>query len=122
MFLAGAANGQVEILRNHYPTFAVHYPNANPDYWNPQESWRNKWRNGDPAQGERYFGSSTFLAWNTDAYHLFRTIEKTAITGAVIIPLHGRKKWWVYPLEFAGAGLVWSAGFHTVYSLKYRRN
>ena len=26
-------------------------------------SWRNKYKNGDPAQGERFFGSTTFLVW-----------------------------------------------------------
>ncbi len=41
-------------------------------WWNPQISWKNKWKNGDPNQGESFFGSSTFLVFVTDAWHFFQ--------------------------------------------------
>jgi hypothetical protein len=34
-------------------------------------SWRNKWKNGYPADGERFWGSSTIFVWLTDGWHLF---------------------------------------------------
>lgn len=37
-------------------------------------SWVNKWKNGDHLQGEKFFGSSTFLVWTTDLWHLAKTI------------------------------------------------
>jgi hypothetical protein len=37
-------------------------------------SWKNKWKNGDSKQGERFLGSSTFLVWTTDLWHLLKTL------------------------------------------------
>lgn len=34
------------------------------------EGWKNKWKNGDRAQGERFPGSSTFFVAYTDGWHL----------------------------------------------------
>ena len=39
------------------------------DKFSNESSWRNKWKNGDPEQGEKFFGSSTFLVWFTDLFH-----------------------------------------------------
>jgi hypothetical protein len=41
-------------------------------FCNPGVSQSNKWKNGDPKQGEKFFGSSTFLVWTTDLWHLFK--------------------------------------------------
>lgn len=62
-------------------------------WWNKSKSWittyddkihghpvkmykiySNKWKNGDPDQGEAFFGSSTFLIWLTDGWHFFQMI------------------------------------------------
>jgi hypothetical protein len=118
LFLSGAADGLSESLIWHYPRFEQIHPNANPAYWNPYQSWRNKYRNGDPAQGAAYFGSTSFLAWTTDGYHLSRTAGRTMIMGSITISLfEKRRKWWTYPAEFVAGGLVRSAGFHAVYGL-----
>ena len=37
-------------------------------------SWVNKWKNGDHLQGEKFFGSSTFMVWTTDLWHLAKAI------------------------------------------------
>jgi hypothetical protein len=42
-------------------------------FLNPDLSAGNKWKNGDDTQGEKYFGSSTFLVWLTDGWHLVKT-------------------------------------------------
>ena len=36
-------------------------------WWSMNESWRNKWKNGDPKQGEAFPGSSTVFVLFTDA-------------------------------------------------------
>jgi hypothetical protein len=41
-------------------------------WWNPTESWKMKWKNGDKHQGERFPGSSTIFVSFTDAWHLFQ--------------------------------------------------
>ena len=43
-------------------------------YWDPDISWRNKWKDGDPTKGEKFLGSSTVLVFSTDAWHLFKSL------------------------------------------------
>ena len=40
-------------------------------FWHKHKSSVNKWKNGDKAQGERFFGSSRWFVLFTDAWHLF---------------------------------------------------
>ena len=47
----------------------------NPQFWDKHKSWRNKWKGGVAANGEKFFGSSTFLVWTTDAWHLFNALS-----------------------------------------------
>ena len=46
-----------------------------PQFWNKHKSWVNKWKGGNPANGEKFPGSSTFLVWLTDAWHLFNLLS-----------------------------------------------
>ena len=51
------------------------FKNLNPQFWDKHKSWRNKWKGGVAANGEKFFGSSTFLVWTTDAWHLFNALS-----------------------------------------------
>jgi hypothetical protein len=53
-------------------------------FTDPATSWRNKWKNGDRKQGELFFGSSTFLVWTTDAWHLFKTLMLACYSIAIV--------------------------------------
>jgi hypothetical protein len=57
----------------------------NPQYWNPAISHKNKWKNGDKAQGEKFFLSSTILVFLTDSWHLFGLIRDFSITLTITI-------------------------------------
>lgn len=49
----------------------------NPEiFWIKNLSWKNKWKNGDFKQGEKFFGSSRWFVALTDAWHLFGLIER----------------------------------------------
>jgi hypothetical protein len=41
------------------------------DFWHKNIAWKNKWKNGDKSQGEKFFGSSRWFVLFTDAWHLF---------------------------------------------------
>ena len=47
----------------------IKYPKLK-QWSDPQLSWRNKWKNGDPSQGEKFLGSSTIFVLTTDLFHL----------------------------------------------------
>lgn len=63
-------------------TISFHYNKSiftkikNPGYWNPEWSWRNKYKHYDPKFGERFFQSSGLFVFITDAWHLFKMLSK----------------------------------------------
>lgn len=47
-------------------------------YWIKSMSAPNKWKDGDPRKGEKFFGSSRWFVSLTDAWHLFGLIERVS--------------------------------------------
>jgi hypothetical protein len=79
--VSGFLDGTKESLSFHYNNgFKPRFKKANDQFWDPCKSWTNKYRNGDPQQGEKFMGSTTCFAFTTDAYHMIRT-TKRAIDG-----------------------------------------
>ena len=116
LFFSGAADGIAETIKFHPDAFFATHPNANRQFWDGRISWENKYRNGDPAQGRAYIGSTTWLAWTTDGYHLTRTTGNVFLFGSITVSIfEKRRKWWTYPIEFVAGGLARSAGFHATY-------
>lgn len=105
---------------------SVHHPDRYPDSWDPQfwdnrESWRNKYRNGDPACGAAFFGSRTFLAWTTDSKHLFGTLHRTTMFGTgVTLTIGKRRPAWHYLADAAISFAAFSIGFHSIYTITFR--
>lgn len=122
LMLSGGFDATAEVLRINYDQFAKVHPNANQNFWNPNESWRNKWKNGDPNQGEKYFFASTALVWTTDAYHLARTGRNITAMSAIIIPIGKRHKkpFKQYAAEFVIYYVSYTAGFNLVYNGIYK--
>jgi hypothetical protein len=117
MFLAGAADGLNQVVSYKYFAFKKAFPGANNIFWSPQLSFRNKYKNRDPAQGEKFFGSTTFLVWTTDAYHSTRFAEHLFMVGAVAVKITQQKrKWYYYLAEAAGYWIVNRVGFAVVYN------
>ena len=119
-YLAGAFDGTSETLKFHYNDFTNVFPNNNPKYWNINQSWVNKYKNGDPNQGPKYFGSTTFLVWTTDGYHSMRFGRNTMI--ALTFTLYPRKKrnWKYHLFEAAKHTAAYHAGFWTTYEILYK--
>lgn len=82
--IGGVAHGANQMF--HYHPWHAEKLFGNPNKWDPALTWTNKWKNGDEAQGERFLGSSTMLAFTTDASHATRFINHLALasTGFVI--------------------------------------
>lgn len=67
-----------------------HYNNSifkryNALFWNPEISWRNKWKDGVKSKGERFLFSSTILVWTTDAFHLFQLLRQVFFAASFLI-------------------------------------
>jgi len=76
-------------------------------YWRKSISSVNKWKNNDPKQGEKFWGSSTVLVSLTDAWHLFDVIRDFSfifcgITLVFIFNVNGISLWYIlllYPIK-----------------------
>lgn len=120
-YVSGFAEGMQDAISFHYNDFKGVHPSVNDQFWNPEISWKNKWKNGDKSQGEKFFGSSSFLVWTADAWHGLKAINRVGTIGAsIIIPIGTKKKWTYYAKELAIGYLINRAGFYTSYNLIYK--
>ena len=68
--------------------------------WAGPESWANKYRNNDPAQGPRFWLSTTVLVLVTDLWHAANAFTGACLDAAVLVAGWPVYRWW------AVAGIV----------------
>lgn len=119
--MAGVANGYHETIHYHYSQFEDKHPNANDAFWDPQQSWVNKYKNNDPHQGPKFFLSTTALAWLTDAKHLLGTLFRWLLVFGVAFGVHlaRPRRWQGWLILFASVFVCMGAGFQLIYTLIY---
>lgn len=120
IYIAGFADGHAELLMHHYYQFENTFPNANHKFWNPKLSWTNKYKNNDPNQGPKFFGSTNVFVPVTDGYHACKFVQKSAIVAALVIKLGERKKFKFYLVDTVVYLFTYTLGFYTSYSLMYK--
>lgn len=89
LFVIASYSGNSQSLKEHIPAAIATFLSGMSDgardgtmfrndgagrWWNGKQSWTNKYKNNDPAQGPAFFGSTTFLVALTDAPHAFNTL------------------------------------------------
>lgn len=86
LIIAGFFNSIMDALRYRYNTSIFNnFKNPKILNWvNPSQANDNKWKNGDIKQGEKFFGSSTFLVWLTDLWHFSKMMMLILIMLAVV--------------------------------------
>lgn len=126
-FAASACKGVCDSLQFHYDTsLAADFDNQR--FWDPDVSWENKYALSDEGEllrplRPKHIGSTTWLVWTTDAWHLFQTIQyaliRAALTFLLMLPLSvSRRPSWYYALAiYAGLWIIQAAGFHLTYTL-----
>jgi hypothetical protein len=68
LLLAGFSNGLMDLIAYRYYLSIFNKSK----FFNPNVSWRNKWKNGNPEYGERFLFSSTIFVFLTDGWHLVK--------------------------------------------------
>jgi hypothetical protein len=116
MAIAGACDATAEVVRINYSYFDAVFPNANPQFWDAKQSQGNKWKDGNSKNGEKFFLSSTALAWTTDGYHLMRTTRNIMMITALVIPIGKRKNWKQYVVEGVVYYCAYTGGFTLMYN------
>ena len=116
VFLAGASKGFNETLMFHWDAFHRKFPGANTQWFNPNVSWKNKYENGDPEEGEKFPMSTTMFVMTTDQYHLDNFINRTAWMSTIMIKMsEGRKSFKNYLLDMLYYTACHQLGFALTY-------
>lgn len=119
LFVSGMADGLAEACKFHPQGVTEVF--GNPKFWDNSLSWRNKYRNGDPAQGAKFPLSTTALTWTTDGYHLSRMIRNSTVIAAITIRLgEPAKAWYYYIAEAVIYYLTYQLGFTITYDIIFK--
>lgn len=110
LFVAGAAEGVMDHLQFHY--------SGSDPFWQPDISWRNKYRNHDPAQGMTFRGR--YLVWTTDGWHAAKGLRNGCTVAAIVIRIGEKKKFSEYLKDAAVFYILNRSGFHLTYKLLNR--
>jgi len=114
--VGGASKGFNETLHFNYRAFENTFPGANEQWFNPQVSWRNKYKGGDPDNGPKFFLSNSLFVTFTDQYHLNNFIHRTALMSALIIKIgDGKRPFRHYVYDFLFYSACYQAGFAATY-------
>lgn len=93
IIIAGFLNACMDVVSFHYDT-SIFSKCWNEQWLDPRKSWKNKWKwHYDFIDGEEFFGSSTFLVFLTDFWHLCKFLMLGTIMAAIVFynPL---VNWW----------------------------
>ncbi|MEO7394305.1 MAG: hypothetical protein ABIU11_05135 [Chitinophagaceae bacterium] len=116
VFTAGASKGFNETLMFHWKAFRHSFPKANPKWFNPNVSWRNKYKDSNPNAGAKFPLSTTVLVMFTDQYHLNNFINKMSWSSAFVVKIgEGKKPLKQYILDFLYYNICHQAGFALTY-------
>lgn len=129
-FLAGSFRAQVEVLDNSYGAFQKRFPKADPKQWDPQFTYLNKYKNGDPTHGAKFPGSTTVFVGLTDPKHGFQFVEHALLFTTVSFSIGGGKdkilwhenKWKYIGKKASECALMWvgyNLGFTVTHDLFY---
>lgn len=116
----GAAQGQMDAF-NFHSTAAAKVLGTTPDKIDVALTWRSKYANGDPAQGERFLGSTTLFSSFTDPWHATKMVQNISYS---LMPIMMPQKCsmtktqkWTIPI---GSAVIKSIFFTLVYDGIYR--
>ena len=118
--LSGSFDATAEVVRINYSYFDKVFPGADPQFWDAKKSAKNKWKNGDSQQGERFFLSSTALVWTTDGYHLMRMMRNCTMVAGLTINIGDKKPFKQYLIEAVIYYFAYTAGFNLTYNLIFK--
>lgn len=116
IFIAAGSKAVMDIVSHRFHNSA--FRNLDPFYWDPVFSWRNKYKNRNPDYGPKFLGSTTLFSFTTDAWHLFQSVNLTALWiafGLVAIKYGSCGFWYVFILLFS-LRVVYGVVFEILYS------
>jgi hypothetical protein len=120
LILAAISNSVMDTLQFHFETSV--FLNKNPQYWNPNISWKNKYVNGDTKLGRRkIFGLIDYPVLLTDGWHLFKSFTISFLILTALTFDFSLKFWYYYPIVFCIYKTIWGLFFELFYKYLLRK-
>lgn len=80
--IAAILNAVMDTLAHHHGS-SIFKTNRNYSFWGAN-SWTRKYKDNNPGAGSRFWGSTTFLVFLTDGWHLSQWLMISCMVGAII--------------------------------------
>jgi hypothetical protein len=77
VIFASISEAIMDKIQFHYEKSIFHNEKYKQSFWNPNQSWVNKWKKD--LKTEKFLGSSTIFVFTTDAWHLFKFFRNTSL-------------------------------------------
>lgn len=108
-------------LQFHY-TGSIFLKFTHRKWWNPSNSWKNKYKNGKKEDGPKFFGSTTFLVFLTDAWHFFQSIFLTSLQLSILFAINiGLPfQWWYWFLGLLIIKILYGGIFELFFNKVWR--
>ncbi|MEM6336897.1 MAG: hypothetical protein AAF752_10030, partial [Bacteroidota bacterium] len=116
-FLAGVANGVMDTIRSsslYDDSILTSLPNQ--DFWDYRLSHGNKYKNGDPAQGPAFIGSTTVLVGLTDGWHAAQTVMLGSFTAGALLYDSSGPRWYHKALDIVLIRAAYGASFSLMFN------
>lgn len=93
-------------------------------FWG-RNSWVRKWKYGNPELGRKFFGSTTFLVWLTDGWHLIKFLYLLLLCAALVYNTSFTRyfdlDWWWRIVEAAVLFSIYGGVFELFYKFIFRK-
>lgn len=120
-FCSGATWGLHEKTSHHWGEFSVRFPKANPQFWNPEVSWRNKYVGGNPDLGRKKILGVNVPVHFSDAKHLLASSTQVfGFSAGCSITLGKKVSWKEYALRVGASFVGYSLGNYVTFNLLYK--
>ena len=114
LLISGCFEGFMDVLSFHWGKFKDKHRKANSFFWNPTLSYVNKYKDNNPKKGAKYFGSTTFLVFTTDAWHLMKWLRNVTFFSSLLF---------IDSITILGCLFLYGInriGFYLVYNILYK--
>ena len=109
IMVSAICNAIMDTCKDHYSVSI--FTKLNPQFWNTEISWRNKYNKFLVSQGRNK--APTFL---TDSWHLFKSTMIVSLAFALMFASMYYKPFYTYFESILTFGIVWNGTFNLFYN------
>jgi hypothetical protein len=117
LFIAAINKAIMDKLVFHYEK-SIFSKFKNENWWDKTKSYKNKWKNGNQEDGERFWGSSRWFVSFTDAWHLHQKVFLTFIFLSVVF----YEKQFGYFIDFCLFYMFFTATFEIFFGYIFNKD